>query len=497
MENRDTQQVKKIHAEIFVLVGPSGVGKSTLIRELKQKGFPFHELVSYTTRPRRIGEEEGKDYFFINQVEYAKREKNKEFILSTQVHENWYGISKEWLNKELQTGHTIVCSLNTEAAKNLEQLFGKKVVTIFIAPPSFEVLKKRLIQRSSDEDYAQKTRLINAQNELKQQDSFHYKIVNSDLSQAVEELKKIFLSNTSSKLIIKQPVAPLNNPKAIRVMSYNIRMAPCIEDDATENAWVYRLPKVNMIIKRYEPDIIGLQEVSLFQMNSLQNSSFDLPYKMLGKYPLRNPIESGLGIVYNSQKLLLISDLRTIWLNEAKMHSEGPAWDGSAYERYVIYAKFQNLIDGNAFWFMTTHFDHLGQQARQESAKIVMDLAERLDAPAVVAGDFNCFPQLGGTELYELLSTRSTQIKDSGTIANKIFGVPGSWIGWDYDVYKQRSGYSKYDFIFTHRSIDILQHGIIDDCVWDNYFQKELYPSDHRPVLSDLHFKNTQQVVSV
>ncbi len=352
-------------------------------------------MISYTTRPQRIGEEEGRDYFFVNQAEYAEREENKEFILSTQVHGNWYGISKEWLDAELQAGYNILCSLNTEAAKNLKKLLGKKVVTIFIAPPSFDALKKRLVQRSTDEDSAQKTRLFNAQNELKQQNSFHYKIVNDDVFQAVEALKKIFLSETISKLIVKQSVAPINNLKAIRVMSYNIRMAPYEEDNATENAWVYRLPKVHMIVERYKPDIVGLQEVSLVQMKSLQKSQFSLPYKMLGKYPSRQPIESGLGIVYNSQKFRLISDLYTIWLNEAEIHSEGLAWDGSTYERYVIYAKFQNLIDGNEFWFMTTHFDHLGQKAREESAKIVMDLAERLDAPPIITGDFNCFPQLG------------------------------------------------------------------------------------------------------
>ena len=60
-----------------------------------------------------------------------------------------------------------------------------------------------------------------------------------------------------------------------------------------------------------------------------------------------------------------------------------------------------------------------------------------------------------------------------------------------HDTHKQRIGYSKYDFIFTHDSIEVLQHGIIDDRIWDNYFQKELYPSDHRPVLSDLKFKKS------
>jgi endonuclease/exonuclease/phosphatase family metal-dependent hydrolase len=265
-------------------------------------------------------------------------------------------------------------------------------------------------------------------------------------------------------------------------------MAPCSEDEGTENAWEYRLPKINMVIQYYKPDIIGLQEISLFQTNSLQNSSFDLCYKLLGKYPSRKPIESGLGIVYNLEKFSLISDLKTVWLNEVQSHSEGSAWDGSSYERFVIYAKFKNLIDDNEFWFITTHFDHVGQKAREESAKIVMDLAERLDAPVIVTGDFNCFPQQGGAKLYQLLIRHSTRIKDSKTIAKKVFGVPGSWIGWDYDFYKQRSGYSNYDFIFVQDSIEVIQHGIIDDCVWDDYFQKELYPSDHRPVLSDIKF---------
>ncbi|HBS47817.1 TPA: hypothetical protein DEO28_01680 [Candidatus Dependentiae bacterium] len=288
------------------------------------------------------------------------------------------------------------------------------------------------------------------------------------------------------KLIINQFVKAVQNNQIIRCMSYNIRMAPCAEDDKTENAWVHRLPKINMILDHYKPDIIGVQEVSLFQMNSFEKSHYVVPYKFLGKYPTKAPIESGLGIIYNPQKFLLLSDLGITWLNESQKTSHGPAWDGSSYERYVIYAKFKNLATGNDFWFMTAHFDHLGIKARQESAKIVMDLAAKLDAPAIITGDFNCFPQLGGQELYQLLCSRSEKIKDSGVIAQSLFGVPGSWIGWDYDMYKQKEGYSKYDFIFVQDSIDVIQHGIIDDQVWDEHFQKNLYPSDHRPVLSDL-----------
>jgi len=65
---------------------------------------------------------------------------------------------------------------------------------------------------------------------------------------------------------------------------------------------------------------------------------------------------------------------------------------------------------------------------------------------SIVSSDFNCFPQQGGSELYNLLCTRSAAMNDSNAVAKKVFGVPGSWIGWDYDIYKQRSGYSKYDY---------------------------------------------------
>lgn len=83
------------------------------------------------------------------------------------------------------------------------------------------------------------------------------------------------------KTILSSPI----NYLIIRAMSYNIRMAPCAEDDETENAWQFRLPKINIIFDRYAPDIIGIQEVSLFQMESLENSTLNPFYRFIGKYP--------------------------------------------------------------------------------------------------------------------------------------------------------------------------------------------------------------------
>ena len=83
-----------------------------------------------------------------------------------------------------------------------------------------------------------------------------------------------------------------------------------------------------MILDHYKPDIIGVQEVSPYQMSSLEKSSHCVSYKFLGKFPTKQPIESGLGIFYNSQKLLLISDLSTVWLNESQIQAEGCLYMG-------------------------------------------------------------------------------------------------------------------------------------------------------------------------
>lgn len=473
------------YAKIFVLIGPSGAGKSTLMNKFLSSEFKAEELISYTTRPMRAQEKNAKDYFFVSKHEYMQREQNNEFILSTVVHDNLYGISKKYISDVIREDRNLICSLNTEAAKKLKSLYGTKVVTIFVAPPSLNELKNRLIKRG-EEKISFNVRLKNAKNEIKEKDSFDYKIVNDNIDESLSHLKKIFFSESTLDLIVKQSVLPLNDSKLIRAMSYNIRMAPCAEDEKTENFWSYRLPKINMIFNKYTPDIVGVQEVSLSQMESLEKSHYNVPYKFIGKYPTKKPIESGLGIIYNSQKLVLLSKLHTSWLNESQAQADAPAWDGSSYERYVIYAKFKNIVTGNDFWFMTTHFDHLGMKARQESAKIVMSIAENLDAPALITGDFNCFPQAGGKKLYKFLSSNFDTIRDSAKIAHLVFGVPGSWIGWDYDIYKQRKGYAKYDFIFVKGISEVLQHGIIDDRIWDSSFQKQVYPSDHRPVLSDL-----------
>jgi endonuclease/exonuclease/phosphatase family metal-dependent hydrolase len=265
-------------------------------------------------------------------------------------------------------------------------------------------------------------------------------------------------------------------------------MAPCPEDDVTENAWIYRLPKVSLLFSKYLPDIIGVQEISKKQTISFTHLFNTKKWGILTRTPNRPPFESGLGIIYNATRLAPLSPLHTIWLNEKQDSPDAPAWDGSDYERFAIYAQFKDLTSGIHFWFLTTHFDHIGVQARTESAKIVMNLAQQLNGPTIITGDFNCFPQLGGAQLYQLLCSHVPSIQDSRQHAKHIFGVDGSWIGWEYDQYRQKEGHAKYDHIFVKQIATVLQHGIIDDQVEDQQLGKTLYPSDHRPVISDIKF---------
>jgi endonuclease/exonuclease/phosphatase family metal-dependent hydrolase len=264
-------------------------------------------------------------------------------------------------------------------------------------------------------------------------------------------------------------------------------MAPTPEDNGTENDWQHRLPKVTHLIAHYAPTIVGLQEVSATQMKPLtQNLAMSTNLTGVGIYPTLPPVELGLGFLYDTKLLELTAAPKTIWLNEAQNRRDASAWDGSSYERFLIYARFNHTPTNIKFWCITTHFDHLGQQARSESAKIVTTLAAQLEGAVIVTGDFNCFPQLGGDALYQLLTTHQPSVVDSANLAKTTFGVAGSWIGWSYDQYRQKEGHAKYYHIFIKDVSTVHQHGIIDDMFWDNRLQKELYPSDHRPVISDL-----------
>lgn len=177
---------------LFVLSGPSGVGKNTVLDELF-KGFNgVSYSVSATTRERRQGEVEGEDYFFISEAEFKEIEANDGFIESAVVHGHYYGTPKKFVDQKLEEGEDIILEIDTQGAKQVREKYPEAVY-IFLVPPSLEELENRLDKRGSESDKSKSIRLNNARQELKEVHKYDYEVINDSLSDAVREIKKIII----------------------------------------------------------------------------------------------------------------------------------------------------------------------------------------------------------------------------------------------------------------------------------------------------------------
>jgi len=174
--------------KLIVIVAPSGTGKSSLMKRLKKEDLLLDESISYTTRPIRPNEKDGQDYFFIDEQEFKKMIENDEFIEWFLVHGDYKGTSKKFVQKKVDKGHNLIFDLDIQGTDALKKSFPDQALAIFIKPPSFEVLKERLVGRGTEDEDALALRLENAKNELKRSDDYDYVIVNDDLDRAYNEL---------------------------------------------------------------------------------------------------------------------------------------------------------------------------------------------------------------------------------------------------------------------------------------------------------------------
>lgn len=177
--------------KFIVISGPSGVGKGTICNKLFKELNAWYS-VSTTTRNPREGEVDGVNYFFITKEEFLKKIDAGEFLEYNYYNENYYGTSKKIVLEKMEQGINVFSEVDVNGARNIKKIFPDALL-IYIAPPSMEELRKRLIGRGTDPIERINQRLAIAEEEMKQVGFYDYVVVNDDLEKATNQVKEIIL----------------------------------------------------------------------------------------------------------------------------------------------------------------------------------------------------------------------------------------------------------------------------------------------------------------
>ncbi len=175
---------------LIVVSSPSGGGKGTLIDRVLKTVPGLSYSISYTTRAPRPGERNGREYFFVSAAEFAAMIGRSELLESANVYGYLYGTSRAQVEKERAAGHDIILEIDVQGAASIRQLVAD-AVTIFILPPSFELLRQRLVARGTDSPADLERRLRGAPAEVEQYKDFQYVILNDDINRASAQLASV------------------------------------------------------------------------------------------------------------------------------------------------------------------------------------------------------------------------------------------------------------------------------------------------------------------
>lgn len=172
---------------LIIVAAPSGAGKTTLVRMLMERDPGMLHSISYTTRPPRPGEQDGREYHFIDIATFVAMRGRGEFVEWAEVHGNFYGTSRLWLEQQIQAGRDVVLEIDWQGAQQLRRLFPE-AVGVFVLPPSIDELERRLRGRGQDSEEVVQRRLAGAMGEMRHVNEFEFAIINTDLQEALDDL---------------------------------------------------------------------------------------------------------------------------------------------------------------------------------------------------------------------------------------------------------------------------------------------------------------------
>lgn len=247
----------------------------------------------------------------------------------------------------------------------------------------------------------------------------------------------------------------------LTLMTYNIKYAN--ENDG-ENSWSRRKEFLTQQIAFYEPDIYGVQEAVQEQLEHLKSSIKAYDYVGEGR---DGGNKGEYSAIFYKKNQFTVLESNTFWLAE-KSGEPVKGWD-AAYPRVCTYALFQDKKNDKKFWVFNTHFDHVGEKARSESSKLILQKIRKINKkglPLFLMGDFNLEPTSKEIELI------SKNLNDSREIAKLQFGSNATFNGYNFEEAPKR----RIDYIFSNQHIEVKKYGVLTDS------KEQRYPSDHFPV---------------
>ena len=175
---------------MLMIVAPSGAGKSSLVNALLEKDPSLQLSISFTTRSPRPGEQDGREYNFLSEEDFLKRKDSGDFLEWAQVHGNYYGTSKSWIDAQMASGKDVILEIDWQGARQIKKIIPE-ATWIFILPPSIQTLEDRLRKRAQDDEATIELRVAAAKEELTHVREANFLVINDLFEAALFELRQI------------------------------------------------------------------------------------------------------------------------------------------------------------------------------------------------------------------------------------------------------------------------------------------------------------------